>query len=222
MRTKFAGRHVLVVVRGYDHDDDLKALKHYIREYKPVLIGVDGGADALLEAGLQAAPDRRRHGRGLRRGARQRRRGRRARLPGRPRARAWPGSRTSASRRSRSRPRAPARTSRCCSPTRAAPSSSSRSARTPRSTSSSTRAGPAWPRPSSPGCGVGGKLVDAKGVTRLYRNRISAAALLLLVLAALIAVAAALAASDAGRTYLHSISATDWDHLVHWVQDLFS
>src|SRR3954447_5484897 len=51
VRTKFAGRHVLVVVRGHDHERDLKRLKHYIREYKPVLIGVDGGADALIEAG---------------------------------------------------------------------------------------------------------------------------------------------------------------------------
>ncbi len=54
VRTKFAGKHVLVVVvRGYDYDSDLKSLKHYIREYKPVLIGVDGGADALLEAGYK-------------------------------------------------------------------------------------------------------------------------------------------------------------------------
>jgi uncharacterized membrane-anchored protein len=51
VRTHFAGRHVLIVVRGYDHVQDLKALKHYIREFKPVLVGVDGGADALLEAG---------------------------------------------------------------------------------------------------------------------------------------------------------------------------
>lgn len=51
VRTKIAGRHVLVVVRGYDYRQDLDALKPYIREMKPVLIGVDGGADALLEIG---------------------------------------------------------------------------------------------------------------------------------------------------------------------------
>ena len=68
---------------------------------------------------------------------------------------------------------------------------------------------------------VGGKLVDAKGVSRLYRNRISAAALLLLVLAALIAIIAALAVSEAGRTYLHHYDHT-WHSFVHWVQDLFS
>ncbi|TWD14661.1 putative membrane-anchored protein [Marihabitans asiaticum] len=51
VRTDFEGRHALVVVRGYHYKDDLAALQHYIREYKPVLIGVDGGADALVEAG---------------------------------------------------------------------------------------------------------------------------------------------------------------------------
>ena len=40
-------------MRSHGHAADLKALKHYIREYKPVLIGVDGGADALLEAGYK-------------------------------------------------------------------------------------------------------------------------------------------------------------------------
>ena len=45
------GRHALIVVRGYHYKEDLQALRHYIREFKPVLIGVDGGADALLQAG---------------------------------------------------------------------------------------------------------------------------------------------------------------------------
>ncbi|MDP9420657.1 MAG: putative cytokinetic ring protein SteA [Actinomycetota bacterium] len=46
-----AGRHVLVVVRGHEHKDDLAALRRYIDEMHPVLVGVDGGADALLEMG---------------------------------------------------------------------------------------------------------------------------------------------------------------------------
>jgi uncharacterized membrane-anchored protein len=46
------GRHVLIVVRGADHRNDLAHLRGYVREMQPVLIGVDGGADALLEAGL--------------------------------------------------------------------------------------------------------------------------------------------------------------------------
>ncbi len=65
---------------------------------------------------------------------------------------------------------------------------------------------------------VGSKLVDAKGVLRLYRSRISAAALLMLVLAALIAITAALAVSESGRAYFSDA----WNQLVDWVQGLFS
>jgi len=50
---RLSGRHVLVVVRGYSYRDDLAALRPYIREVKPVLIGVDGGADALREEGYR-------------------------------------------------------------------------------------------------------------------------------------------------------------------------
>jgi uncharacterized membrane-anchored protein len=53
LRTSFAGRHALVVVRGHDYKQDLRVLRSYIREFRPVLIGVDGGADALLEVGLK-------------------------------------------------------------------------------------------------------------------------------------------------------------------------
>jgi uncharacterized membrane-anchored protein len=48
---ELAGRHVLVVVRGYGYREDLAALRSYIRDVRPVLVGVDGGADALLDAG---------------------------------------------------------------------------------------------------------------------------------------------------------------------------
>jgi uncharacterized membrane-anchored protein len=53
LRTDFKGRHALVVVRGHDYKSDLAALKPYLREYQPVLIGVDGGADALLQNGFK-------------------------------------------------------------------------------------------------------------------------------------------------------------------------
>jgi uncharacterized membrane-anchored protein len=49
--TVFRDRDVLVVVRGVDHQRDLRALRSYIRDEKPILIGVDGGGDALLEEG---------------------------------------------------------------------------------------------------------------------------------------------------------------------------
>ncbi|MBE0475998.1 MAG: hypothetical protein IBX62_02740 [Coriobacteriia bacterium] len=52
IRTALKDRHVMVVVRGYDYREDMRALKPYVREMRPVLVGVDGGADALLEAGL--------------------------------------------------------------------------------------------------------------------------------------------------------------------------
>ncbi|HEY3955103.1 MAG TPA: putative cytokinetic ring protein SteA [Streptosporangiaceae bacterium] len=51
LRTRLHGKHVLVVVRGYHYREDLAVLRGYIREYKPIMVGVDGGADALLEAG---------------------------------------------------------------------------------------------------------------------------------------------------------------------------
>jgi uncharacterized membrane-anchored protein len=50
-RTDFRDRHVLIVVRGPNYKRDLKALHAYIRDMKPVLVGVDGGADAIREAG---------------------------------------------------------------------------------------------------------------------------------------------------------------------------
>ncbi len=51
--TEFRDRHALVVVRGVDHQRDLRALRPYIRDVRPVIVAVDGGADALLEAGLK-------------------------------------------------------------------------------------------------------------------------------------------------------------------------
>jgi uncharacterized membrane-anchored protein len=52
-RTRFRGRHVLIVVRGTTYRRDLQALRAYIEDTKPVLVGVDGGADAILEEGFE-------------------------------------------------------------------------------------------------------------------------------------------------------------------------
>ena len=52
LRTEMRGRPVLVVVRGPGYRDDLRAIASYIDEVRPVTIGVDGGADALLELGF--------------------------------------------------------------------------------------------------------------------------------------------------------------------------
>ena len=124
VRCEIAGRHVLIVVRGIDYKDDLSLLQQsgYLRGERPVLIGVDGGADALLEIG--AVPDliigdfdSVSEARPALRGAAHR-----ARLHRRPGARAPSGSTTWACPTRCSRRRAPARTSPCCSPTRRAPS----------------------------------------------------------------------------------------------------
>ncbi|MGO0578149.1 putative cytokinetic ring protein SteA [Ornithinimicrobium panacihumi] len=53
LSTDMDGRYVLVVVRGYHYKEDLQTLRPFIREARPVLIGVDGGADALLDQGLR-------------------------------------------------------------------------------------------------------------------------------------------------------------------------
>jgi len=47
----FKGKQVLIVVRGQNYREDLAAIKSYIKEVRPVLVGVDGGADALVEFG---------------------------------------------------------------------------------------------------------------------------------------------------------------------------
>jgi len=52
-KTDLLGRQVLVVVRGYDFKSDFDTLRPYVREMRPVLIGVDGGADAIIEAGYK-------------------------------------------------------------------------------------------------------------------------------------------------------------------------
>lgn len=52
-RASFRDRHVLIVVRGEHHRRDLQALRAYIRDVRPLIVAVDGGAEAVLEAGLK-------------------------------------------------------------------------------------------------------------------------------------------------------------------------
>jgi uncharacterized membrane-anchored protein len=51
--TRLRGRHALVVVRGEGYRDDLRAIEDYVRDVRPAIIGVDGGADALLDLGMR-------------------------------------------------------------------------------------------------------------------------------------------------------------------------
>ncbi|GAB4005075.1 hypothetical protein GCM10029992_51860 [Glycomyces albus] len=129
VKTGFNGRHALIVIRGYNYKEDIDVLRPYIREFKPVLVGVDGGADALLEAGytpdmivgdMDSVSDD-----ALRCGAEIV-----VHAYADGRAPAWSAWTSSASRPSRSRPPPPARTSPCSWPTRRDPNSSSPSAPT--------------------------------------------------------------------------------------------
>jgi uncharacterized membrane-anchored protein len=53
LRTRFRDRHALVAARAPEAVDDLRIVRTYIRDFKPVLVGVDGGADRLIEAGYE-------------------------------------------------------------------------------------------------------------------------------------------------------------------------
>src|SRR5512146_561932 len=53
LETRFRERHALVVARGPGYKRDLAIVRPYVRDFKPVLVGVDGGADALLANGMK-------------------------------------------------------------------------------------------------------------------------------------------------------------------------
>ncbi|MEZ0536095.1 putative cytokinetic ring protein SteA [Caldicellulosiruptoraceae bacterium PP1] len=53
LKTSFAGKQVLVVTRGTSFKKDIKAIKNYIKEVKPVIMAVDGAADALLDENIK-------------------------------------------------------------------------------------------------------------------------------------------------------------------------
>ena len=49
--TEMAGRPVVVAVRSHGWEQELRGIKPFVREQRPVLVGVDRGADALASAG---------------------------------------------------------------------------------------------------------------------------------------------------------------------------
>jgi len=219
IETDIGGRHCLIVVRGYDYQADLDVLRPYVREFKPVLIGVDGGADALVEAGytpdiiigdmdsvtddvlrcgaeviVHAYPD--------------------GRAPGLVRvnqlgvpALVFPAAATSedlamllADEKGASLLVAVG--------THATLVEFLDKGRSGMASTFLTR------------LKMGGKLVDAKGVSRLYRQGIPGSSLLLLVLAAIAAMASAVAVSTAGRAFV-GLAAEWWDNLVFQLLRLF-
>ena len=219
LRTRLEGRHVLVVARGYHYREDLTALRSYIREFKPVKIGVDGGADALLEAGyrpdiiigdmdsvsdtvlgcgaeivVHAYPDGRAPGL-----ARVRRLGLECAL--------CPAAGTSED------------IALLIADARAATVIVAVGTRFSLEE---------FLDKGRPGMGstfltrlrVGGKLVDAKGVSRLYRPRVSGWALTALVAAACAAVLTMVLFTPAGQIIVRFLS-TQWDLMRYWLTGLF-
>ena len=220
VQTTIEGRHVLVVVRGYDYKEDLQALRSYIRDYRPVLIGVDGGADALIEAGYQpdmiigdmdSVSDH-----VLKSGAEvvvhayvD------GRAPGLQRVQdlgvdaiTFPAAATSEDIAMLLADEKGAKLIVAVG-THATLVEFLDKGRGGMASTFLTR------------LRLGGKLVDAKGVSRLYRSRISTGALVVLVLAALVAIVAAVAVTTAGRIYL-DLLVDQWDSFVFWLENLFS
>jgi uncharacterized membrane-anchored protein len=219
IKTQMDGRHVLVVVRGYHYKDDLATLRPYIREFRPVLIGVDGGADALLEAGhhpdlivgdMDSVSDR-----ALACGAEIVVHAYRdGRAPGLQRVQAldldpvvFPATGTSEDVAMLLADDKGAELIVAVG-SHATLVEFLDKGRSGMASTFLTR------------LRVGGKLVDAKGVSRLYRSRISNASLLLLVFATLVTMAVAMTVSPSGRAIMTTLLAR-WDDFLYWLQGLF-
>lgn len=208
VRTRFQGRPVLIVVRGYHYREDLATLLPFIRENRPVIIGVDGGADAVLDAGygldmiigdMDSVSDR-----ALKSGAEIVVHAYRdGRAPGMERVRklglgegavTFPASGTSED------------IAMLLADDRGADvivavgthgtlEEFLDKGRAGMSSTFLTR------------LRVGSKLVDAKGVSRLYRQRISTFQLVFLVIAGLLALAVALSVTDGGQALIQILGA---------------
>jgi uncharacterized membrane-anchored protein len=219
LRTRLDGRHALIVVRGPHYREDLAALRPYLREYRPVLIGVDGGADALLEAGytpdlivgdMDSVSDKalscgaelvvHAYADGEAPGlARLQRLGRDAVT--------LPAIGTSEDVAMLLADDAGADLIVAVG-THANLEEFLDKGRDGMASTFLTR------------LRVGSKLIDAKGVSRLYRSRISNSQLLLLLLAALVTMAVAVTASPSGRAIMTTLGAR-WDDIDYWLHGLF-
>ena len=220
LRTKIEGRHVLVVVRGNRFREDLAVLRPYIREFKPVMVGVDGGADALLEAGylpdvivgdMDSVTDE-----GLHCGAE-------LVVHAYPNDGRAPGQERVEQLGLSSVVCAAGGTSEDVALLMADAKGASLivavgTHNTLDEFLDKGRAGYAstWLTRLR----VGSKLVDAKGVSRLYRQRISGWALLVLVLAALITMLVVIHATPAGQIFFTYLGA-QWDGVRYWLSGLF-
>jgi uncharacterized membrane-anchored protein len=220
IKTEIDGRQVMIVVRGYHYLEDLKALQPYLRDYRPVLIAVDGGADALLDLGfrpdlivgdMDSVGDR-----ALRCGAEIVVHGYPdGRAPGLDRVRAlgldavvFPAAATSEDAAMLLADELGASLIVAVG-THATLVEFLDKGREGMASTFLTR------------LRVGGKLVDAKGVSRLYRGRIRAGSLLALVGSTVVTLVVAISVSPVGRLYL-TVLHDRWSSFVFWVQGLFS
>ena len=218
IRTQMSGRHVLIVVRGYSYKEDLKALRPYIREYKPVIIGVDGGADAVLEAGLK--PDMivgdmdsvsdKALGCGAEIVVHAYRDGR---APGLARVEELAVDHEVFAATGTSEDIAMLMADETGAELIVAVGTHV----TLLEFLDKGRGGMSSPFLTR--LTVGGRLIDAKGVSRLYRARISGWQLSLLALAGLVALFAALASTPGGQTFL-GLSGAVWDDVVNFFRSL--
>src|SRR5690606_37862966 len=218
IRTRFEGRHALVVVRGYHYKEDLAILRSYIRDYRPLLVGVDGGADAIIEAGyspdmivgdMASVSDR-----SLRSGAEIVVHAYRdGRAPGRRRVEdlgvehvAFPATGTSEDVAMLIADDLGAELIVAVGTHNTLVEFLDKG-RSGMASTFLTR------------LRVGSKLIDAKGVSQLYRTRISSWQLALLALAGLLALFVALAATNVGQT-IFGLSGAWWDDLVNFFRSL--
>ena len=220
LRTRFAGRHVLLVAKEYDYRADLKALKHYIREFRPVLVGVDGGADVLRDAGYR--PD-------LVVGELDRVSDAALREAGEVVAHAdYHGRVTGLARVQDLRIEPEIFATSGTSEDAAMLLAEAGTARlvvtvgiraTLEEFLDSGRGGMASTVLTR--LKLGGRLVDAKAASQLFQTRISALTVLLLAIAALIAVVAIVVAGSSSDSYLHLLT-HGWHQLATWLRGLFS
>lgn len=220
LTTRFRGRHVLLVAKGYDYKADLRSLKHYIREFRPILVGVDAGADVLRDAGYEAdlvvghldevsdaalreaaevVAHADHHGRveGL---------ARVQDLRIEPVVFASAGTNEDAAMLL-----ADAGSARLIVTVgmRATLEEFLDAGRGGIASTVLTR------------LKIGGRLVDAKAAAQLFQTRVSALSLVLLAVAAALAIAVVLVAGSSGDSYLHLLT-DGWDHFVSWFRGLLS
>lgn len=220
IRVPIRDRHALVVAGGNGHAEDLKKLKKYISEHRPVLIGVDAGADTLRAQGYQ--PDvivGDPHGIG----AETLRSGGEVVVPAQPDGHAPGVERIQdlgiGAVTFPATGNAEDLALLLADAHEASLVVTVGFQATLREFLDHGRSG-SNPSTFLTRLKLGTKLVDGKAVATLHRSRVSIGAIVLLVVATFVAVAAALLVSDVGSVYLDWIRDT-WNSFVAWGKGLF-